>query len=234
MPHPSKPLDLRAVLFDVDGTLIDSVGMIVRGIQNTFLHYALPVPGAGEIRRRIGIPLRLQLPQYDGAPTDPVQLQQMATYCIAQFEEHSALERSFEPAIEALERLHQQGFRTALVTSKSREEIIGFANRFRAMKSVDFVVSASDVFAPKPAPDAALLACQKLEVNPSDALLIGDSIFDLMCGKAAGTFTAAVQYGAGDRTELLAHSPDLTFETPSDLLDWAVSYKPEALCPVSP
>ena len=81
-------------------------------------------------------------------------------------------------------------------------------------------MSASDVVNPKPSPDPALLALERLGVSAESAIMIGDSVFDLRCARGAGLRSGAVLYGAGNKADLLAETPDYVFTTPTDLLDW--------------
>jgi len=233
MPGESKPLELRAILFDVDGTLIDSLQAIILGIQDTFLEFGMSVPTEAEVRAKIGIPLKTQLPMYRSEPISPEIHEQMGQFAISRFHAYGILERPFSPAVQGLIMAKKRGLKTALVTSKSHAELAGFFDKFDFIDYVDAVVSASDVTHPKPAADSALLACERLAVLPQHSLFVGDSIFDIQCGKSAGTLTAAVGYGAGQRADLLAHSPDLYFDTPDDLLEWARSFQPDFSCPAS-
>jgi HAD superfamily hydrolase (TIGR01509 family) len=145
----------------------------------------------------------------------------MISLAIERMAAHADLERIFQPAVECLRLCHSQGLKTALVTSKSAVELAPFLQRFPGASAVDVTVCASDVVNPKPDPESARLACQRMGVAPAESILIGDSVFDLRCARSAGTACIAVAYGAGRREDLLKEEPDLLFAAPEDLLAWA-------------
>ncbi|AIE87081.1 HAD family hydrolase [Fimbriimonas ginsengisoli] len=220
MPHGRLLFDFDAVLFDVDGTLVDSLEMIVRGLGDTFERFAGVRPPPETILRQIGKPLTDQVGLFlSYEPTDE-QVLEMSAYAIERFTVHEELERLFQPAVDCLRLLHRQGVRTALVTSKSTVELNAFLTRFEGAPYVDATVCASDVHQPKPHPESALRACEILGVRPERAAMIGDSIYDLRCARQAGLTAVAVAYGAGLRYELLNEQPDLLIETPEALLAW--------------
>jgi len=210
-----------AALFDVDGTLIDSVGVIVRGLSDTLEHYFDRRPAQSEARALVGMPLRTQLAIYKGSAVTDVELSEMTSFAISRFNFYQSQEIEFESAVQTLRFLHQRGLKTALVTSKNQCEIDVFLPRFAARDSVDTVVCASDVLFPKPSPESAILACKRLGVSPDRTVMIGDSIFDMRCARDAGVFQVAVAYGAAPRAELEAEFPDLLIDQPEDLLAWA-------------
>lgn len=231
MPRTPKLTDFRAVLFDVDGTLVNSIDVIVLGITDTFHRFQQPCPTREVILGQIGVPLTRQLANYEGVTNDPVVLSDMAKHAMEMFEIHAHAETPFQDAIEALRVARAAGLKIALVTSKSKNELTPFLKRFDATRHVDATVSASDVQKPKPDPESAWLACRLLEVKPSEAIFIGDSIFDIQCAKSAGMKSAAVGYGAGRTEDLMALDPELYFPTPESLLSWALTAENTTSCP---
>jgi pyrophosphatase PpaX len=231
MPQGLSLATFQAVLFDVDGTLVDSLEALVAGLADTYEKIAGIRPPDEEIKSLIGLPLRKQLTLYrNSEPTDE-ELADAIDFAIERFEANKHLERIIEPAVETLRLCKRVGLKTALVTSKTRKELELFLTRFPAADAVDVTVTASDVFRPKPAPDCALLACERLDVNPANAAMIGDSVYDLRCASAAGIATVAVGYGSAPQTALLAERPDAFFETPEELRDWARDAFLETTCP---
>lgn len=219
---PQGPLlsEFDAVLFDVDGTLVDTLPMLVKGLGDAYEHFNGERPSDEMVRSLIGLPLSRQMAMFRTETPPSDQLDQMSRYAIERFDAYKSLATLFEPAVDALRLCKQRGLKTALVTSKSRTEVDGFLPTFDARDSVDTVVCASDVVHPKPAPDSALLACERLGVSPSRALMVGDSIYDLRCARAAGIGAVAVAYGASDAPTLLAEQPLLLLSTPEALYAW--------------
>ena len=229
MPTGTTLPNLRAVLFDVDGTLIDSLPGVIPAVADTANDHLGVRPTDATIRALIGVPLRGQFLAF-GAHEG--QVDAMVAECIDRIEALSHLEGRFEAAIETLALAHERGLGTALVTSKSAPEIVFFLERFSGADHIDTVVCASDVLNPKPDPEAARLACARLGVEPHQAAMIGDAVYDLRCARGAGAMAVAVTYGAGAREALAAERPDLTFDSPEALLDWATTALPDLKCPV--
>ncbi len=230
MPQGLSLSNFRAVLFDVDGTLVDSAEMFVRGLGDTYEKYADIRPAREQILALMGVPLSKQLELFQERKPTSEKLEEMIAYAIERYAVYEEHESHFEAAIETLRMCHGQGLRTALVTSKNATELEGFLKRFTGKDFVDTTVCASDVHHPKPAPDSALLACQRLGVQPAEAVFIGDSIYDMRCARSAGTASVAVAYGAAHKDTLQAEQPDLLLETPEELLDWARSAFLEKTC----
>jgi pyrophosphatase PpaX len=223
MPPRLSLSTYQAVLFDVDGTLVDSLEMIVRGLGDTYERYLGERPPRDEILRLIGMPLSKQLAHFGRSVPNQAELEEMTAYTLERYAAHKEHTRPFDAAVETLRHCHEMGAKTALVTSKNDVELEGFLKDFEGTPYVHATVCASDIVHPKPAPDAALLACEKLDVEPSQAVFIGDSIYDMRCALDAGCAAIAVAYGAAQRDALLDEQPNLLLDTPEELLAWARS-----------
>lgn len=211
----------KGVLFDIDGTLADSVGAIVAGLGDAFERFTGDRPSDAAIQALIGMPLSEQMNLFELAERDPDGLDARVRFTLQRFEFHHRRVRLFEPAIEAMRHLRESGIRVALVTSKNTHEIELYLQDFPALREADAIVCSSDVGRPKPHPDSALAACERLAVAPNDAIMIGDSVYDLRCGRQAGCACVMVAYGAASSDTLSAESPDALLLTPEDLLAWA-------------
>ncbi len=217
----SRALNLancRAALFDVDGTLIDSVSTIVAGLGDAFEHFFGNRPDDAAIRGLVGMPLREQFARFAPADTTEAEYALMIGYTIERYGVHGDLERPYNDAIRALQICHRAGVKTALVTSKNSHETELFKTRFDFLEQVDAVICASDVTRPKPWPDSALAACDALGVDPNMAVMVGDSVYDVRCAQAASVAVIAVSYGSSTREALAAEKPDLILDSPGELL----------------
>lgn len=223
--------DFRAVLFDVDGTLVDSLTMIVVGLADTIERFTGKRPSDDEIRAIIGMPMRRQFRMYFPGEPSLQQIEEANTYALSRFDELAHTQRPFSAAIHALQLCHSAGLKTALVTSKSSEELTSFLHQFSGAPYLHATVCSSDVIHPKPDPESAFLACRRLNVQPDEAVMVGDSVYDLRCGRAAGLFCVAVAYGAASKEVLLAERPDLLLDTPEALLEWVRHAFPQTPCP---
>lgn len=215
-----KSSSLRAILFDIDGTLIDTVDLIVKALDYTYRkHLGVALPRE-EIRRLIGLPLKVQMRYLDdrvvgNAPHDLMEADEMAYY-----QAHRDQERVIPEAVQAVQTAYRKGYAVALVTSKNREELRISLPKLAVDAYVDTVVTADDTERHKPAPEPVLKALERLQVAPEQAIYIGDTVFDMSCGRAAGVSVGAVAWGAHLPEDLQAAQPDYYFETPADLLNW--------------
>lgn len=214
-----KP-SLRAILFDIDGTLIDTVDLIVKALDYTYRkHLGVALPRE-EIRRLIGLPLKVQMRYLDDRVAGNAPHEQMEADEVAYYKAHRDMERVIPEAVGAVRAAYCKGYATGLVTSKNREELRLSLPKLALDDFVDAIVTADDTERHKPAPDPVLKALERLGVAPESAIYIGDTVFDISCGRAAGVQAAAVAWGAHLPEDLRAAQPDYYFETPADLLEW--------------
>jgi len=211
---------VEAVLFDIDGTLIDTVELIVQALAYTYQrHLEVQLPRE-ELRRLIGLPLAVQMRYLDDRIARQADHAAMEADEIAYYEANKHLERVIPEVVEAVCRASLKGLKTALVTSKNRAELEHTMPRLKLQKVVNAVISANDTARPKPAPDPVIKALETLNTEAKHAVFIGDTVYDLTCGRAAGVQVAAVAWGAHLPDDLHAMQPDYYFKTPADLLKW--------------
>jgi pyrophosphatase PpaX len=198
-----KPL--RAVLFDLDGTLIDSIGLIVDAMHYAFEGFSGTVPEDSAWMAGIGTPLFKQLALYARSPEELEVLRER--YREYQFIHHDAVVREYAGTTAVLESLHARGLAMAIVTSKGDVlakrglELTGLA-RF-----VSTVVGADSVTKYKPEPEPVLLALERLGVGTDEAVMIGDSPHDISSGNAAGVTTIGVLWGPFTRAQIAVAKP---------------------------
>lgn len=211
---------VKAILFDIDGTLVNGLSMLVAGLSDTFEKFGTNRPNEAEILAHIGIPLSDLINRFGCSLEDDAEKEEMVQYAIERFRAHIDLETEYYEAVEALKLASRSQVKIALVTSRNSRELENLKDSFTAWEFVDTTVCSSDVLKPKPDPESALLALSNLNGTAESSVFIGDSIFDLKCAKSAGIRCGAVLYGAGKQEDLLAEAPDLIFTTPLDLLEW--------------
>lgn len=203
-------------LFDLDGTLIDSVELILRSYRHTLRTHRGTVPPDELWLKGLGTPIRVQLRQWT---EDPTEIEAMAaTYSVYNLEHHDALVRPYDGIVSAVRALKEEGKRLGLVTSKVRS---GAARGLRVAgldQAFDVIIGADDVRHPKPHPEPVLVALDRLGTQPGEAVFIGDSRHDLESGRAAGVKTAAALWGPFDRAHLADLEPDFWLEHPGDIL----------------
>ena len=207
-----------AVLFDVDGTLVDTKTMILRGLGESFSFYTGTCPSDDDLLAMMGIPLREQMDYYGMDQRTTETNADRCSHTIDCYMKHRATQTVFEGTARAFALCGKHGLKTALVTSRNAREVQELLHDFPVFRTADAIVSSSDVAHPKPAADSALLACDRLGVQPDTAVFLGDSIFDLQCANSAGVTAIAVTYGAGTLASLQAHQPAWTFHQPEEVL----------------
>lgn len=199
------PLEPEAILWDLDGTLVDGAA----AIHDSFEH-ALRVRGQAPVARhlvasRIGLPLRLMF--RDLCVVDDRESAALVREYRARFEEVApTLVRPTPGMQEALDAFPDAAM--AIVTTKAVEPArtvlaaLGIAERFRTIVGVDTVRR------PKPDPEGARVALARMGLGATRAVFVGDTIMDVLAGKGAGCRTVAVLNGHGDAHELKASEPD--------------------------
>jgi pyrophosphatase PpaX len=181
------------VLFDLDGTLIDSTRLILDSYHHTMrVHRGRTFPDS-EWLAGLGTPLRVQFRRFTA---DPAEIERMtATYREWNLTHHDAMVRAFPGAVEAVRALRDRGIRLGIVTSKNRGgverglAVAGFDGLFEA------IVTSDDLEASKPDPAPVLAALERLGAAPDHTLFVGDSPHDIAAGRNAGTRTAGCLWG---------------------------------------
>ncbi|HEX9895261.1 MAG TPA: HAD-IA family hydrolase [Gemmatimonadales bacterium] len=206
----------RTVLFDLDGTLIDSIRLILDSYHHTLAAHGFPARPDDHWLRGLGTPLRRQLGDWCD---DPTQLEAMIlTYREYNLEHHDGGVTPYPGVVETVRAVRARGARTGLVTSKNREGALRGLRVSGLDGTMDAVIGADDVTHAKPHPEPVQRALEMLGATAQSAVFVGDSLHDMESGRAAGVATAAVLWGPFDRDHLRRSEPDYWLERPSDLL----------------
>jgi pyrophosphatase PpaX len=206
---------IRTVLFDLDGTLIDSIELILASYRHTLAAHGLPPVPDSEWMRGVGTPLRVQLGPWARSPNDLQAL--VATYREFNLANHDRMTTAFPGVVDLVRTIRAAGFRTAVVTSKTREGTRRGLNLIGLEDAIDVLVCADDVENPKPHPEPVSRAVTGLRADPAATIFVGDSIHDLLSGRAAGVLTGAVLWGPFRREDLEPAAPDYWLEGPEEL-----------------
>lgn len=197
-----------AVLFDLDGTLADTVDLILRCYRHTMrTHLGRELPDARWLST-IGTPLKEQL--RDFARDEDEAARMLETYVTYQRGIHDQWVSPFPGAAEVVRELKARGIAVAVVTSKRREMALRTLDRCGLSGAYDELVAFDDVQRGKPDPEPVLLALDTLGLaaEAHRTVMVGDSPWDLRAGRAAGTRTAAALWGPYGRDALAEEAPD--------------------------
>ncbi len=207
---------LKTVLFDLDGTLIDSIRLIIDSYHHTLAVHGIPPKTDQEWLDGIGTPLRVQFAEW---AHDEEQMDALiATYREYNIFHHDSRVTAYPGTVEMVRAVRAAGCRTGLVTSKNR---IGAFRGLRLVgleDAMDVVVGADDVTNPKPHREPVDLAVAQLGADPATTIYVGDSLHDMHAGRGAGVRTGAVLWGPFSRSDLAAAEPSHWLETPAELL----------------
>ncbi len=206
---------IRTVLFDLDGTLIDSIDLILASYRHTLVtHGRAAVPDA-EWMKGVGTPLRVQLGPWASSPEELQAL--ISTYRDHNLANHDRMILPFPGITELVRGIRAAGIRTGVVTSKNRDGTKRGLRLLGLEEYIEVLVCADDVEHPKPHPEPVHRAVALLGADPATTIFVGDSIHDLRSGRAAGVLTGAVLWGPFLREELAPAEPDYWFERPEEL-----------------
>ena len=211
-------MEHRAVLFDLDGTLLDSVPLIVKVTRETLESMGIHFDDS-TIRHSVGLPLRVQAHRFARD-----REQEFIDIYRGIYRERLGDEaRLFPGTLETLSTLRSNGFLTGVVTSKSARgtrkvlEFGGLSGVFEC------VITADDVAHPKPHPEPLVRAIEQLAVTSDESLYVGDSAFDVEMARRAGVRMIAVSWGARTRDELELICSDGVVDDWQQLLELVLS-----------
>jgi pyrophosphatase PpaX len=206
---------LQTFLFDLDGTLIDSVRLILDSYHHTLAAHGLPPRSDDEWLRGVGTPLTAQFAEWrDSGLLDAL----VATYREYNLAHHDRMVTVYPGVVAVVTAIRRAGRATGLVTSKNRSGALRGLTLAKLEQLMDVLVCADEVTNPKPHPEPVQKALALLGADAGKSVYIGDSIHDMMSGRAAGVRTAAALWGPFGREHLEGATPDYWLERPENLL----------------
>lgn len=219
MAEKRKQFDL--IVWDWDGTLADSTGMIARAIVKAVEQVGLPPLTMDQARHVIGLGLRDAIrtlfPEITNEKAQDLTKQYTINYYAA--EEDVML---FDGAVALISELNRKGYKQAVATGKGRKGLdialqrSGIGKYFHATKTADECFS-------KPHPQMLDELMDFLVVTPERTLMIGDTTYDMQMAKNAGTQCLAVTFGAHSADKLLSLNPKGIFNTFNELSAWLIN-----------
>jgi pyrophosphatase PpaX len=204
-----------ALLFDLDGTLIDTVELLLDCVRHAFTDHPGRRPTQEEWIAGIGTPLASQMDPYVSSRQERDSL--IDRYRTFQREHHDRLTRSYDGVEETIRELRDLGHPMGIVTSKGNElmnrslEYVGLA------PFMDVAIGCDSCPVHKPDPFPVRMALQELGYEPHEAAFIGDSPHDMAAGRGAGVTTVAALWGPFTREKLVPSAPDHFLERITDL-----------------
>ncbi|MEK7403008.1 MAG: HAD-IA family hydrolase [Gemmatimonadota bacterium] len=206
---------LPAVLFDLDGTLIDSIALILQSAQFAFVGHDGRVPSDDEWLTGVGTPLAVMFRKY---ARDEDQVNALIErYREYQVPNHDRLVKAYDGVVDTVRGLRAARHPLGIVTSKTEVlarlglECVGIGDCFDVIIGCDTI----EIHKPDPAPVHAAL--DRLGVHASNAVFVGDSVHDMAAGNAAGVVTIAALWGPFSREHLAPSQPRHYLDRIADL-----------------
>jgi 3-amino-5-hydroxybenzoic acid synthesis related protein len=209
---PRRSTPIRAVVLDLDGVLVDSFEVMRRAFDHAYAQVVGDGPAPfqeynkhlgryfPDIMRIMGLPLEMEQP------------------FVAESARLAGLVKLFPGVRELLQLLRDRHIGLVVATGKSGRRARALLDGLGVLPLFDHVIGSDEVARSKPAPDIVLRALELLQLEPADAVMVGDAVTDLASAQAAGVTAIAALWGETDEAALLAAGPDFTLRCPVDLL----------------
>ncbi len=204
---------IRYLIFDLDGTLIDSSEGVVDAVNYSLRMAGEPEQSPAVIKKFIGYPLTTMYPHFSKvSPQDLCE-----HFKVRAAETVIASTVALEGADETLRELHRAGYRMAIATTKIAHHLHGIVDLMNWGSLFDALVGGDEVKQVKPAPEAFILALERLGVSAEDSLVIGDTFNDVMAAKAVPMLVAEVASPYGAPEGLPTAEPDFRLGSISEV-----------------
>ena len=209
-----------SIIFDHDGTLVDSIEAVVICTNLTLIKYGFPECSAEDIRAGMAFPTGDRFGVHSGCE-DPALLESMSVRFYQNMHNDGIGYLKVYPGIpETLDSLAAAGYSMGMVSNNQGIFIRKAAARLKYSYDLEIILGEENIKKPKPAPDGLLQACAGLDSRPEDSWYIGDAIPDFKAARAAGMKCGLVTWGAHPEEELTGCGADKIFRTPLEMRDY--------------
>ena len=202
--NPEILSGIRLIIFDFDGTLGDSQKLITDTMLATIERLNLPMRSREECARTIGLPLKECFSSI--IPMTDEQAEECAEVYSEIFNVKNVpgVVKAFPGVVETLERLSSQGILMSIASSRSHRTLAKLMDELDLSKYITYLIAADDVVEKKPAAESVLKTLRHFNIEAHETLVVGDTEFDILMGRNAGTHTCGVTYGNGSKESLEA------------------------------
>ncbi|WP_018948119.1 phosphoglycolate phosphatase [Thioalkalivibrio sp. ALMg11] len=214
----------RMILIDLDGTLIDSVPDLAYSVDAMMRELGLPERGEPAVRNWVGngverLVKRALVNDLDGEP-DTEQFERALPVFMRIYQENTAGRSPLYPGVrEGLDQLKAAGYRLGCVTNKAERFTVPLLREKGLLDDFEIVVAGDALPQKKPDPAPLLHAAEKLGVDPSEALMVGDSKSDVKAARAAGFQIVCMTYGYNHGNDIRDENPDAVLDRLDELPD---------------
>ena len=212
---------MKLIILDFDGTLADTRGLIVVTMQQTIQELGLEHRTDDQCAAMIGLPLKQ-------AFTDLIPMtDEMGDLCVDTyrkiFKENNTnyTAPAFPNVLETLQLLSDKGFTLTIASSRSHWSLMEFVESMNLQEVMSYILGGDDVTQAKPNPEPVLKTLEIFGCTPDEALVVGDTWYDIEMGRRAGVRTCGVTYGNGTREELTNAGADCLVDDFGELMKLA-------------
>ena len=205
---------ITTLLFDLDGTLINTNELIIASFLHTLNHYYPNQYTREDVYEFIGPSL---LETFSGLDLERAE-EMIEHYREHNHLHHDLLVEEYEGVYETIQELKERNYKVGIVTTKMRKAVQRGLLKGRLDSFFDVVVTLDDVKNPKPDPEPIELALKLIGSSAEETIMVGDNSHDILAGKNAGTKTAGVAWALKGRDYLEQYGPDYMLENMRDLL----------------
>ena len=212
----------RLLIFDLDGTIADTLPSIAEAINMCASHFGYPQKSEDEVRlavgNGVGVLLQKTMPESEMADFD--KCAKIKEYFAECYEITQAkVDTAYSGMAELMRKLYSKGYILAVLSNKPDNLVKMIINNIFPDGIISEAMGQTDL-PKKPDPTVPIMIAEKFGVRPEDTYFIGDSEVDVITGKNAGMITLAVSWGFRDRCVLEEASPDFLFDTREELLNY--------------
>ena len=215
--RPHKMKHITTIIFDLDGTLLDTLHDLAAAVNHALTSHSLPPRSEAEVRTFLGNGIRSLVERAvpDGLTGEQFE-QVFETFRTYYMEHCQDRTQPYEGIMPLIRQLHERGLKMGIVSNKVDAAVQELNDRF-FKTYIETAVGESPTVRRKPCPDAVLAALRRLGSSPKEAVYVGDSEVDLATAENAGLPCVSVLWGFRDHYFLLAHGATCCIERPEEL-----------------
>lgn len=211
-------MDQKLLIFDLDGTLADTLNTIRDAVNMCMRHYGYSEHTYEQVRANVGSGVRrlMELSLPDGADNGRFE-EILAYFNSCYLITHDQLDGCYDGLYEAVDELYRRGYRLAVLSNKPDRLVKGIVKKLFPEGMFGAALGQTEL-PRKPDPTVPLMIAEQMGCAPEDTYFIGDSEVDILTAKNAGMHSVAVSWGFRDRNALVEFGPDRIVDTPRELL----------------
>lgn len=205
---------MDTLLFDLDGTVLNTNHLIVESFQHAYRTINGEEKDRGYITKSFGEPLAQTMEREFDIPVEEA----IGIYRSFHYERFEDLIDIFPGMAQTIMALHNKGYKLGIVTSRLNHTTIRGLKKYNLEKCFQCIITADDTQKHKPDPEPIQMALEKLKSLPENAMMIGDSLFDIKCAHNAGAKAAIVSWSELSPDIYLAEKPEYIIEKAEDIV----------------